>query len=86
MAVQRLENLYTFILRQSCWCAKNACQPIFPYNVTENSPASLTYDSVFNGPNDFKFVTETYRMVLQVKQNLGNIDDNLRNHIFDDII
>ena len=66
IAVLSLENLYTFTLRQPCWWARNAYQPTFPYNITENSPTSLAYNSAFNGPNDFKFGTETYRMVLQV--------------------
>ena len=34
---------------------KNAHQPVFPYNVIENYPTSLALDSVFDGPNDFRF-------------------------------
>ena len=63
-AVQNLENLQTFILQQPCCRHGNAYQPIFPLNIIETSPTSLAHRSVFNGPNDFKFGTETGRMVL----------------------
>ena len=43
---------------------KSAYQPIFPYNIIENSPTSLAPNSVFVGPNKFKFGTETCCMVL----------------------
>ena len=38
---------------------KNAHRLIFPYNVIEHSPTSLACNSVFVGPNDFKFGTNT---------------------------
>ena len=43
---------------------ENAPQPIFPYNIIENSPDSFAHNSVFVGPNDFKFGTEPSFMVL----------------------
>ena len=58
---------------------KNACQPIFPYNKLETSPTSLTWKSVFIGPNDFS-------MILFAISKLGQIDHHLHNHVFDDII
>ena len=38
---------------------ENAYQPIFPYNIIENSQKSFARDPVFVGPNDFKSGTET---------------------------
>ena len=43
---------------------KNAHQPIFPYNIIENYPTSLAYNSVFVGPNNIKFGTKTCCMFL----------------------
>ena len=42
---------------------KNAHQPIFPYNIIENSPISLAHNTVFFGPNSVKFGTETSYVV-----------------------
>ena len=42
----------------------SAHQPILPYNIIENPPTSLAHNSVFIGPNNFKFGTETRFMVL----------------------
>ena len=39
-------------------------QPIFLYNIIDNSPTSFACNSVFVGPNDFKFGTETCFMLL----------------------
>ena len=64
-AVQRFENLHTFILQQPCWRARERPQPIFPYNRRKNSPTSFARNSVFVGSNDFKFGTETRFIVLQ---------------------
>ena len=56
LAVQSLGNLHTFI-----YCGshdggqRNAHQPIFPYNVIENSLTSFACNFVFIGPNNFKF-------------------------------
>ena len=61
---------------------ENAHHPIFLYNIIENSPTSFACNFVFVGPNDFKFGTEICCMPYQ---NLGQIDHNLRNHIFDDV-
>ena len=38
--------------------------PIFPYKTIENSPSSLAYNSVFVGPNNPKFGTNTHCIVL----------------------
>ena len=38
---------------------KNAYQPIFPYNIIENSQTSLAHQSVSIDRNNFKFGTET---------------------------
>ena len=65
---------------------KNAHQPIFPYNIIENSQTSLAHNSVLIVPNNFKFGTETCCMVLKPKSKLRQIDHNLHNHIFDDAI
>ena len=43
---------------------KNAQQPIFPYDIIENSPTSFANNSVFIGPNNFKFGTKTLYMVV----------------------
>ena len=42
----------------------NAPKPILPYNIIENSLTSFARNSVFVGPNDFKFGTETRFMAL----------------------
>ena len=42
----------------------NAHQPIFPYNMTANSPTSMAYTSAVFVPNNFKFGTKTHYMVL----------------------
>ena len=56
-AVQSFENPHTFILRQPSWWARARPQPIFSNNITENSPNSFVWNSVFIGPNDLKFGT-----------------------------
>ena len=58
MAVQSLKNLHTFILKQPCWWAK-------PSNILENPPTSVDNNSLFIGPNNFKFGTETSCIVLR---------------------
>ena len=82
-AVQSSVHLYcdSHVGRQ-----KNAHQPISPYNIIENSPTSLAYDSVFIGPNNFKFDTKTGCVVLYIISELEQIDHNLHNHVFDDVI
>ena len=80
MAVQSLENLHTSILRQPFWWAKECPRPIFSYNIIENSPTSLAYNSVFIGPNNYiKWSYKSY-------QNLGLIDHNLHDNALSDII
>ena len=85
MAVQSLEDLYIFILRQPCWWAKE-CPPIdFPYNIIENKPTLLAHNSTFNAPNDFKFRTDISYDLTGHTKILGKLII-FPNHIFDDII
>ena len=65
---------------------KNGHQPIFPYDIIENSPTSLAHNSVFKGPDNFKFGTETHCMVLQAISNFVQIDHTLHNYVFDDVM
>ena len=58
-AVQSLQNLHNLILPQPRWYVKECLPAIFPYNIIENSPTSLTYDSAFVGPNNFRSGTKT---------------------------
>ena len=51
------------------------------YNKIENSPTSLTHNSVLGGLNNFKYGTEKYFMVLRAMSKFGGIHHNLRNHI-----
>ena len=50
---------------------KSAYQLIFPYYIIENFPTSLAGNTVFIGPNNFKFGTETCSMVLQAIPEFG---------------
>ena len=75
MAVQSFENSHTFILRQSCWRARERPQPIFPYDIIENTPTSFARNS--------KFGTGTRLWSYRSHQNLGRIDHNFHNHVFD---
>ena len=60
-AVQSLENLHTFILRQPL-----SCPPA--YNRIEHSQTSLVHNSVHNGPNDFNFDIQTlYALIGHIK-------------------
>ena len=52
----------------------------------ENSPTSFARNFAFVGLNDFKFGTETRLWSYRPYKNLGQIDHNLHNHVFDDII
>ena len=63
-AVQSLGNLHTFILRQPCWQAKECLPAHFPILHKKNFLTSLARNSVFIGPNKFKFGTKTRCMVL----------------------
>ena len=65
---------------------KRTAQSIFPYNIIEDSPSSFAHNSVFVGPNDFKFVQRHVLWSYRPGQNLGQIDHNLHNHVFDDVI
>ena len=66
---------------------RSAHQLIFPYNKIKHSLTSFAPNSAFNGPNDFKFGTETYHIISTYRslQNLGEVDHNLRYHIFYDV-
>ena len=85
-AVQSFEDLYTFILWQPCWWAREHPQPIFPYNIIENSPPYFACNSVFVGPNGPNFVQRHVLWSHRPYQNLGQIDHNLHDHVFDDVI
>ena len=64
---------------------KNAHQFIFQHSIIENSPTSLTYNSVFVQITSNlvqRHIVWSYRPC----QNLEQIDHNLHNHVFDDII
>ena len=86
VTVQNFENLLTFILRQPCWWARELPQPIFPYNIIESSPTSfpLTLVSLVQTTSNLvqRHVLWSYRPY----QNLGQIDNNLHNHVFDDVM
>ena len=71
MAVQSFENLHTFICGSHVGGQENAHQPIFPYNIIENPPASFACNSVFVDPNDFKFGRGTRFMVLLAISKFG---------------
>ena len=45
-----------------------------PYNIIKNSMSSFPHNSVSDGPNDFKFGTETCYMALQAHQNLRKLN------------
>ena len=64
IAVQSLENLYTFYRGTYDSGQENAHQPTFPYNIIQNPPTSLDHTFVFIGPNSFTFGTETRCTVL----------------------
>ena len=55
--------------------------------MTENSPTSSARNSLFLGPNNFKFGTETHVVwSYRPYQNLGEIDHDWHSHVFDDVI
>ena len=60
---------------------QNAHQPIFPYNMIGNSQTSLAHNSVFIVPKNFKLVQRHVVWSYRPYQNLGQIDDNLHNHV-----
>ena len=70
------------------YCSHVAHLPIFLHNITEISTTSLAINFVFIGSNNFKFSTDINLMNRYYRpyQNLGHIDFNLHNHVFDDII
>ena len=86
MAFQSLEILHVFILRHPCWWAKQCPPAIFPYNIIENPGTYLARNSDFIDLNNFKFGTETLVWSFKPHQNLGQIDPNLHNKVFDDVI
>ena len=73
-AVQSLEILHTFILRQPCWWAKNAHQPNFPCNIKNRTFFNFLGSFLcFIGPTDFKFGTETSYVVVQAIIDFGEL-------------
>ena len=72
IAVESLQNFYTFILPQPCWWAKE-CPPTHftMYQNKKKLPASLACNSALNGPSDFKFGTNTFYVVLQIIPKFG---------------
>ena len=68
------------------YCSHVAHLLIFLYNITEISTTSLAINFVFIGSNNFKFSTDINLRYKRPYQNLGHIDFNLHNHVFDDII
>ena len=80
------ENLHTFILRQTCWWAKEYPPAHFPYNMIENSPNSSAYNSVFVGTSYLNLVKRHVVWSYGPYRNLDQTDHNLHNHAFDDVI
>ena len=69
--VQSLEKLHTFILWQPRWWAKGSHQLFFRHHIIENFTNILAHKSVFVGPNDLEFGTETSDFVLQTLLKVG---------------
>ena len=65
---------------------KNAHQPIFSFNVIEGSPTSLACNFVFIGPNNLILVQRHVVWSYRSYQNLEQIDHNLHNHVFNDVL
>ena len=65
---------------------ENAHQPVFPYNIIEDSPTSFARNSVFVGPKTSNLMQRHILWFKGSYQNLGQIDHNLHNHVFDDVI
>ena len=56
------------------------------YKRIENSSTSLAHTSVLIGSNNFKFGKRHVIWYNMPHQNSGQIDGNLRNHVFDDVV
>ena len=56
------------------------------FNVAANFPNSLAYNSIFVGANNFKYGTNTLVWSYKKYKKLEQIDYNLNNHAFDDVI
>ena len=69
-----------------CGRQKTPYQPIFLFNITENSQTSLANNTVLIGANIFKMVHRHIGQSYKPYKDLGQIDHNLHNHVFDDII
>ena len=65
---------------------ENAHQPIFPCNITENSPTSFAHNSVFVVQMTSNLVQRYVLWSYWPYQNLGQINHNLYTHVFDDAI
>ena len=85
-AVQSFENPHTLYCGSHDGGQENAHQPIFAYNIIENSQTSFARNSGFFGPNDFNLVQRHVLWSHRPYQNLGQIDYNLHNHVSDDVI
>ena len=55
-------------------------------SLIDKSRTSLAHNSVFIGPNHFKFGTGTCCLVLLTTSQFGQIDHNLHSHDLDDVI
>ena len=65
---------------------KRCLQPISPYYIMENYPSSLANNSVFVGQNNLKFAKRHFLWSYWPCQNLEQIDFDLHNQVFDDVI
>ena len=83
MAVQSFENLY-IVAAMLLGKGKKRTQPIFPYNKRENSPTSFANNFVFVGQMTANSVHRHVLWPYRPYQNLGQIDYNLHNYVFDD--
>ena len=65
---------------------KNAHQPIFPYNIIENSPYSLPLTLLSRIQITSNLIQRHIVWSYKPYQNSEQIDHNLHNHVFDDVI
>ena len=65
---------------------ENAHQPIFPYNIIENSPTSFARNSVSVVQMTSNFVQRNVLWSYRPHQNLRQMEHNLHNHVFYDVI
>ena len=84
MAVQSFENRHAVCCNIHDGGQENAHQFIFPCNIVENSQTSFASGLLVQMTSNLvqRHVLWSYRPY----QNLGQIDHNLHNHVFDDVI